>query len=177
MNRSQLLIASIVALGLAGCNNKPKQPEPTAVDQADIANASVGANVAAPANATGPVDVSSWQGLEAAVGRYPADIKLYEASVLTAPLKSLLGDDYDDFLENMGVSGPLSKDGVLFATGNQPHQGGSDAAFILIDPATQKLEVGLWDDGKFKSFASPGALMNRPADVKTMVSNMRAAKK
>lgn len=185
MTRFSLLLAPALGLALAGCGDrKPSQPEPTAVDQVDAANA-MGPAASAPAapaapgmgagNAADPVDLSNWDALERAVGRYPAEIRLYEASVLTQPLKTLLGDDYDDFVENMGVSGPLSKDGVLFATGNKPHEGGSDAAFILIDPAARKLEVGLWEDGKFKSYASPGALMNRPADVKTMVGNMRAA--
>lgn len=186
MNRAALILVAPLGLGLAlaGCGDKSaKDANMAAADNAvtPVDNAAVtgtppvAGNAAAPA--TGPVDLSSWQGLETAVGRYPAEIKLYEASVLTAPLKALLGDEYDDFLENMGVSGPLSKEGVLFATGNKPHEGGSDAAFILIDPATQKLEVGIWDDGKFKSYASPGALMNRPKDVKTMIGNMRDAAK
>jgi len=177
MSRAPLLICTALLLSLVGCGKKAEnQAEPAAVNDSAMANAAE--NAAAPAgnaSASASVDVSNWAALDEAVGKYPADLKLYEQSAITAPLKTLLGDDFDDFVENMQVSGPLSKDGVLYVTGNKPHEGGSDAAYLLIDPQGQKLEVGLWDDGKFKSYTSAGALLTRPKDVRMLISNMRSA--
>ncbi|RJF93516.1 hypothetical protein D3876_04125 [Sphingomonas cavernae] len=165
-------------LSLAACGKQPANEAEVVVpnESAVLANATNAAiNATAPAAA---VDVSNWAALDAAVGKYPADLNLWENSVLVAPMKALLKDDYDDFVERVQVSGPLGKEGgVLFVSGNKPHEGGSDAAYMLADPATQRLEVGIWDDGKLKAYNSPGALLTRPKDVRTMISNMRAQPK
>lgn len=174
------LIGLALALSLAACSKQPA--DNAAVAAANDAVAAANAAEAAAANAVDasnvatPVDVSSWAALDSAVGKYPRDLKLWDNSVLVAPMKALLKDDYDDFVERVQVSGPLSKEGgVFFVTGNKPHEGGSDAAYMLADPATQRIEVGIWDDGKLKAFNSPGALLTRPRDVRTMIGNMRSA--
>lgn len=177
MTRAPLLLGAALALALAACGQKPADNTAATATVPDNADAAANASTPAPNNGAAAVDVSSWAALDAAVGKYPADLKLFEQSVLVAPLKSLLGDDFDDFVENMSVAGPLSRDGVLYATGNKPHEGGSDAAYLLVDPKAEKLEVGLWEDGKFKSYTSPGALLARPKDVKTMIANFRAGAK
>ncbi|MGH6782963.1 MAG: hypothetical protein ACREB5_12775 [Sphingomonadaceae bacterium] len=174
MTRAPLLLGTALALGLAGCGQKPTDNATATASDNGLGAANVAPAAPVPGNAAAAVDVSNWATLDAALGKYPADLKLFEQGVLVAPLKSLLGDDFDDFVENMGVAGPLSRDGVLYVTGNKPHEGGSDAAYLLIDPKTEKLAVGLWEDGKFKSFTSPGALLTRPKDVKTMIANFRA---
>src|SRR3546814_19385385 len=72
----------------------------------------------------------------------------------------------------MDVQGPLTEDnGVLWTSGNKAHQGGVDAAYLLIDPATHQLEAGLWEKGALKTYASPGAPIAKPADVQTLLAN------
>lgn len=116
---------------------------------------------------------ADWSALEASVGRYPADVRLYDESPLSADLARLLGTHAAAFRANMQVSGPLQKEGAtLYVTGNKPHEGGSDAAYLLIDPASRSLEVGLWESGQFTILHSGGAALTRPKDVETMIANL-----
>lgn len=156
MNR-YLLSAS--ALLLAGCGG----PEPAAN----------GADAAAPVPAP---TASSWAGLAGKVGAYPRDIGLFDTSAISGELKALLGDQFDTFKANMEVQGPLAEaDGVLWTSGNKPHEGGREAAYLLIDPDARQIEVGLWHDGRLRTFASPGASIARPADVRALIDNAREA--
>ncbi len=119
-------------------------------------------------------NASAWAGLGNDVGKYPRDIGLFETSPITGDLKALLGDEFDIFKTNMEVQGTLSEEGgVLWTSGNKPHEGGSDAAYLLIDPAAEQLEVGLWHDGDFHTYTSPGAAIPKPTDVQTMIDNAR----
>ncbi|WP_148715129.1 hypothetical protein [Chitinolyticbacter meiyuanensis] len=114
-----------------------------------------------------------WSRLDAMVGQYPRDIGLYtEVSPIMPELKALLGDKLDAFRGNMVTQGPLQKDGVLYVTGNKPHQGGADAAYLLIDSKARRLEVGLVERGKLTVYASPGEPLAKPKDVRTFVSNV-----
>lgn len=145
---------------LAGCG----QPAERAAESAAAPSAPA-APVAAPAD---------WSGLNALVGKYPAESRLFEDSPIIPGLKGLLGDRFETFKTNTQTSGPLKKDGVLFVTGNKPDQGGSDQAYLLIDPATHAMEVGLWEAGKLSVFTTPGAKLVKPKDVQTMLSNAAA---
>ncbi|RXZ42029.1 hypothetical protein [Crenobacter cavernae] len=114
-----------------------------------------------------------WALLETRVGRYPADIKLFDDSVITPELKKLLGSDFATFESYMQVSGPLEKDRVLYVTGNKTHEGGDANAYLLIDTANRKLEVGLLTRGKLKVYASPGEAIYKPKDVETQIAHAR----
>lgn len=151
--RAALICA--VAL-LAGCG---ASPQPGAASGGAAAQA-----------APKPAD---WSALEASVGRYPADIRLYDDSPLSADLTKLLGTHAAAFRANMQVSGPLQKEGAtLYVTGNKPHEGGSDAAYLLIDPVSRSLEVGLWEQGQFTILHGGMAALTRPKDVETMIANL-----
>jgi len=114
-----------------------------------------------------------WSQLDALVGQYPRDIGLFtEVSPIMPELKALLGDKVATFRGNMGTQGPLAKDGVLYVTGNKPHEGGVNAAYLLIDSKAKRLEVGLVENGKLTVYASPGAALAKPKDVQTFVSNV-----
>ena len=126
---------------------------------------------AAPAAAPVAAAPADWSSLEGLVGKYPADSKLFEDSPIVPGLKALLGERFETFKVNTQTSGPLQKDGVLFVTGNKPHNGGADQAYLLIDPATQAMEVGLWEAGKLSVFTTPGAKLAKPKDVQTMLAN------
>jgi hypothetical protein len=112
-----------------------------------------------------------WALLQTEIGKYPNDLKLYDDSAITPDLKTLLGDKFATFKRNMEVSGPLQRDRILYVLGNKKHQGGKDAAYLLIDTENQKLEVGLWENGKLTTYASPGEPLFKPKDVLTTIQN------
>lgn len=113
-----------------------------------------------------------WASLEPLVGQYPSQSGLFENSAIVAPLKTLLGDKYDTFKTNMGVQGPLTREGdILYVSGNKPHEGGSNAAYLLIDTRTKALEAGLWVNGKLTTYPAGGTSIAKPKDIQTMLSN------
>ncbi|HSC78901.1 MAG TPA: hypothetical protein VLC08_00980 [Chitinolyticbacter sp.] len=114
-----------------------------------------------------------WRRLDTLVGQYPRDIGLFsEVSPIMPELKALLGDKLDTFRANMGTQAPLKQGGVLYVTGNKPHQGGVDAAYLLIDSKAKRLEVGLVENGKLTVYASPGEPLAKPKDVQTFISSV-----
>lgn len=152
--------AWILALGacvsLAACG----QPAQKAAEKAPEA---------APA-APAPVAVTAWPGLDALVGKYPQDF--LETSPITADLKALLGDKFAVLKINTQTASPLqTQDGVYYFSGNKAHEGGSEEAYVLADPATKALEVGLREKGKLSVYTTPGAKIAKPKDVQTLLSN------
>jgi hypothetical protein len=65
---------------------------------------------------------------------YPAEIGLYQTGAVAEALRQLLGSKFAVFQQNMQVSGPLSRDQLLFVSGNKPHEGGREMAYLLLDP-------------------------------------------
>ena len=115
---------------------------------------------------------ANWSKLQSLTGQLPSESGLFDNSPITASLKTLLGDQFDTFRSNFQVETPLQADGdLLYTSGNRPHQGGTDQAYLIISPTSRTLEVGLWDNGKLTTFSSPGAVLTKPADLQTMISN------
>ena len=112
-----------------------------------------------------------WQQLETKVGSYPADIGLYQKGEVAEALHQLLGKKMPVFLQNMQVSSPLGKDQLLFVSGNKAHQGGEEMAYLLLDPASKQLEVGLIEQRKLRIYRS-GPPLYRPAEINTMLDNL-----
>ncbi|WP_312219173.1 hypothetical protein [Brevundimonas sp.] len=159
--RLSLISVAVAALTLAACN----QPEATPPAETPAAPVEI---APAPTDAA----VSDWSALNAQVGKYPNETKLLEDSAITADLKTLLGAKFDVLATNMQTQAPLQKDGpVLFTSGNKQHEGGVNAAYLLIDPAAKALEVGLWEGGKLTTYKTPGSNIAKPKDVQTMISN------
>lgn len=167
-HRSSLVLALAAISGsvaLGACNapqdNAPAAPsaEPAATE-----------TMPTPA-ATAPL-TGEWASLEPLVDKYPNQSGLFETSAIVAPLKTLLGDKYDTFKTNIGVQGPLTREGdVLYVSGNKPHEGGSNATYLLIDTRTKALEVGLWENGKLTTYPANGTSIAKPKDIQTMLSN------
>lgn len=154
----------VPAFALAACQQQsPSNAEP--------ASPALTAAEPAPPVATAPA--ADWASLDAAVGKYPRDSGLLEkSSVIAEPLRTLLGEQFAAFETNLQTQSPLQRDGgVLYLSGNRDNQGGSEAAYLLIDPAARKLEVGLWQGGKLSTFRSEGAEIAKPADIQTLISN------
>ena len=138
-NRLLLAFLLVATLAVAACGDKSVLASPPTTAPAAATSSTAATTVTAPASA-----VVGWDALQADVGKYPPDIDLYEHSPISAALKALLDDRFDAFTSTMQESGPLQLDGVLYVTGNKPHQGSTEAGYLRIDPATQQLEVGLW---------------------------------
>ncbi|BCL75564.1 hypothetical protein JHS3_13000 [Jeongeupia sp. HS-3] len=115
-----------------------------------------------------------WHTLDQYSGKYPRDIGLYtDLSPISPELKRLLGNRFDTFKEWMGTQGPLQKEkGVLYTTGNKAHAAGDGSAYLLIDTANRKLEVGMMSKGKLVVYASGGEAIYKPKDVETIIQNM-----
>lgn len=128
------------------------------------------APAAAPATPAAPAATAAWPGLAALVGKYPADF--LDDSPITADLKALLGDEFATLKTNTQTSGPLqSEAGVYYLIGNKAHEGGVEDAYVLADPATKGLEVGLREKGRLTVYTTPGAKIAKPKDVQTVLSN------
>jgi hypothetical protein len=159
MLRASLRASAILAaLAVSACDT----PAP-AVDNAQ--SAAPAAEALAPQEAA----AEDWTALRASVGKYPSEIGLFETSPISGPLKALLGDRFAAFVANMEVQGPLQEEkDILYTSGNKAHEGGIEGAYLLIDPETRQLDVGLWEQGKPSHF---GAELAKPTDIATFISN------
>lgn len=164
-------VAAAVLAGVIGACGQSAQQTPAAAPPAAASSPSAAAAPPAAADAPAKPAVPSWGSLDAWVGKYPYESNLFEQSPISADLKQLLGDRFAVFQTNMKVSGPLSEEhGVLYVSGNKPHEGGGEQAYLLIEPATHRLEVGLWQERKLSVLRSNGAIAP-PQDVKSMIEN------
>lgn len=119
--------------------------------------------------------------LRSYVGTYPSDsnVSFLEQGVLAERLKLLLGKDYPTLLANMRTVGPLTEDrGRWFITGNRPHEGGSEAAAIVVDAGQNAVRVWMLHEGNTREFLDPqGVHVPWPQDVQTLMDNHAAAPK
>jgi hypothetical protein len=168
----------VLALGCAACAGVACGTGESAAPHA-AAPATPGPAADAPATAAGEAETTAPAAgplapLRAYVGRYPRDVGFFEQEPLRARLAALLGDRLPDFLENVGVQGPVSEEaGLLFVTGNRPHSGGDEAAAIVIDPASDAIFVWLLHEGAVTEHPEPGGRMPSalPADVQATLDN------
>jgi hypothetical protein len=106
------------------------------------------------------------------VGQYPRDIDLWNREPLAARLRALLGPQLDDFVQNTEVQGPLLEEqGLLYATGNKEHSGGSDAAALVADLRRDALWIWLIVDGQAHVFLDREVEIELPADVRIVLEN------
>jgi uncharacterized membrane protein len=106
-------------------------------------------------------------------GTNPRTVHLWKEPLIEKRLEALLGTNMPAFLEAMQVQSALMKDdGVFYVTGNKPHQGGSDSAFFLADPATDTVSVILFAHGARRDFKEAGREIALPADVGTMIGKL-----
>lgn len=106
-----------------------------------------------------------WSSLGKLVGKKPADSGLFTSSVIAPTLRDLAGSDYDSFMALMSDSTALQGRGVLYVTGKADGGTSRDAAYLLIDQANQKLEIGLRRSGGQSVYRSPGAAIPKPAAI------------
>lgn len=164
----RLLVAAAI-LVLASCERTSVQDQHGATTAQQTADASVtGDQHADP-------DVA-WASLGPKVGQYPSQIGLFTKSAVVDDLRALLGEARLQTLQqNFETASPLQRDGtVLFTSGNRAHEGGSEAAYLLLDQAHKAVEVGLWTNGALSVYKTPGSHIRKPADIRTMIANSAA---
>lgn len=134
-----------------------------------------------PSTAMPSSDASPLGELKSYVGTYPSDsnMSFLEQGVLAERLKQMLGKDYATLLTNLRTIGPLTEDaGRWFITGNRPHEGGKEAAAVLVDAAQNAIRVWMLHEGQVKEYQDPPqAKLPWPQDVQTMVDNQKTAPK
>ncbi len=130
----------------------------------------------AAATANASKEANHWPSLQAQVGHYPTEGADYlRTGPLADRLRGLLGaTNYPVLLDNLGVSSPLQQEGaMLYITGNRPHQGGTEAAAVVIHPGKDAVRVWLLTGGEEWDVQDQGAPKTVPADVVTMMENAR----
>lgn len=177
-NARYMLLALPMAL-LAACNQSSNGPT-------NSANTNAPDGMPPPPAMTAPTPVGTstmvastpvstkldWDSLPSQVGKYQNQVDLFEHGPISVELTKLLGDKLPVLQRNLEVAGPLQKDGrVFYMTGNAPHQGGQDQAYLLIAPAKKALEVGLWQGGKLTTWKTSDTSISKPGDVQRMLAN------
>ena len=163
--KTVLLVAG-AATALVACKPADNAAAP------ETAPATVETPAIAPDASAPGATMGAWASLDTMVGQYPRDSGLLTSSPIVNDLKVLLGNKYDTFVANMGTQAPLARDGeLLFTSGNKPHEGGTEASYLIIDPAKNVLEAGLWEAGKLTTYTTTGATVRKPTDIQTMISN------
>ena len=161
-------LAALALALLAGCRGTA----PTAPSVSSTSGGWVHSIASSPtANATNP-----WTNLQAQVGRYPTDgADFLRTGPLAERLRGLLGaTNYPVLLDNLGVSSPLQQEGaMLYITGNRPHQGGTEAAAVVIHPGNDAVRVWLLTGGEEWDVQDQGAPKTVPTDVARMMENAR----
>lgn len=163
------MIASTTALG--ACNQSHPANQVTESNTSREANAPL--SEATVTNAAGISENSTgWSSLDAFVGKYPAESGLLDKSAIAGDLRSLLGEKLAVLRINTETNSPLLRENsVLYMSGNKTHEGGMEAAYLLIDPKARALEVGLWEKGKLSTYKTAGAKMAKPKDIRNMIAN------
>ena len=121
---------------------------------------------------------ADWNNLASLVGKYPREyskdnIDIFGKGTVAAALKTLLGPKMAVFQRNLSAVTPLQRAGRYFyVSGNAPHQGGVEQAYLMIDPARREVQVGLWERGKLTVYSpASGTRLPVAPDIKKMLDN------
>ena len=102
----------------------------------------------------------------------PIYIDLFDKGAIAEALIGVLGAKMAVLEANLATVGPLERHGNLYyISGNAPHRGGEDQAYVLIDPARRVVQVGLWEKGKLTVYAPAGGRLPEPPAIRTMLAN------
>ncbi|WP_339689138.1 hypothetical protein [uncultured Parasphingorhabdus sp.] len=121
---------------------------------------------------------AEWSNLASLVGKYPGsyaqdNIDLFDKGTVAAALKAQMGPKMAVLQTNLSVVTPLQRAGnYYYLSGNGPHQGGVEQAYLMIDPRRRLVQVGLWERGKLTVYppATGGRLPVAP-EIKKMLDN------
>jgi hypothetical protein len=124
-----------------------------------------------PATPATPVAVLDWNSLPAMLGKYLFEFDLFDAGNIAGQLRQMLGRRLAVLRKNLDVSGPLQREGtVYYLSGNAPHLGGTDQAYILLDVSRHAIQVGLWQRGSLRVWVAPGPRIALPAELRQLLA-------
>lgn len=122
-----------------------------------------------PAPATTAIALD-WSNLPTMVGKHQGEFDLFGPGPIAAALQRLLGTRLGVLRRNLDVAGPLAREGhVYYLSGNAPHRGDEDMAYVLIDGARHAVQVGIWEHGKLRVYAPPGGRIAPPGDIRHLL--------
>ena len=91
---------------------------------------------------------------------------LFKDPLVEAKFKKLLGSEYDLFLENLQVAGPVQLlDGFYTGQGCKPHQCGSDASAFTIHKETGAIAVTMLVDSDKPKLIGANSVKDLPAPL------------
>lgn len=121
---------------------------------------------------------AEWNNLAGLVGKYPGEyskdnIDIFDKGAVAAALKTLLGPKMAVLQRNLSAVSSLQRAGrYYYLSGNAPHQGGVEQAYLMIDPTRRDVQVGLWERGKLTVYSpASGARLPVSPDIKKMLDN------
>jgi|TARA_R100000501_G_scaffold18139_1_gene36337 hypothetical protein len=123
---------------------------------------------AAETQATRNVPVT-WVSLPDHVGEYDVHI---DSGEVGSEISALLGTKMQALLRNMSAVSPLRRQGsIYYLSGNAPHQGGMEQAYILLDADRRAVQVGLWERGKLTVYSSKSGRIPPPPEIRTLLAS------
>ena len=123
-----------------------------------------------------PATPAKWTNLAGLLGRYlgptgASSVDLLVNGSIAATIKAQVNGRFDALVNNLTVSSPLQRQGsIYYLSGNAPHRGGEEQAYILIDAARRAVQIGLWEKGKLMVYAPKGSRIPLPADIAALLS-------
>ncbi len=119
----------------------------------------------------------SWANLSSSVGKFQSDsdqngIDLLTSGPVADAIRTRLGAKMQALGVNLSVVSPLQRQGSFYwATGNAPHQGGVEQAYVLLDASHRAVQVGLWEKGKLTVYAPQGGRIPVPQDIARLLAD------
>lgn len=112
-----------------------------------------------------------WAMLPKLAGSFEVPYDMFRKGEIAAALKALIGDRMEALEKNLSVSGPIEKQGsIYYISGNAPHLGGEEQAYVLMDAARRQVQVGLWRKGKLAVYAPPQGRLPMPAGLNRLLA-------
>ncbi|MDI9879620.1 hypothetical protein [Flectobacillus longus] len=91
-------------------------------------------------------------------GKYPFDVKLFNAQSLTNRLKKLLGNRYQFMVSTWAVEVPIEvKNNLFVASGCEQHNCGATNFIIVYDFTKNNLSVGIREGDKVNTYSEDGS--------------------
>ncbi len=112
-----------------------------------------------------------WDNLRTLADKQDYNIDPFDNGAIASALRALIGQKMAVLQQNMSVTGAIKRLGsVYYTSGNAPHQGGMEQAYILMDANRRTVQVGLWERGKLTVYAPPSGRIALPADIQKLLN-------
>jgi hypothetical protein len=112
-----------------------------------------------------------WATLPRVAGSFDVPYDMFDRGEVAAALKALLGARIGALKNNLSVTGPIGRQGAIYyISGNAPHLGGEEQAYVLMDSARKQVQVGLWEKGKLTVYAPPQGRLPVPTALNPLLA-------